>query len=63
MNKKLFIIRGIVAFVAIALLGTMMIPVLTPEAFAPTSRRAPPAITADNIYVAWWTSNTANKND
>jgi hypothetical protein len=41
----------------------MMIPVPTPEAFAPTSRRAPPAITADNIYVAWWTSNTANKND
>jgi hypothetical protein len=46
MNKKLFIVRGIVSFVAIALLGTMMILVPTPEAFAPTSRRAPPAITA-----------------
>ena len=63
MNKKLFIVRGIVAFVAISLLGTLMIAVTTPEAFAPTSRRAPPAITADNIYVAWWTNNTSNKND
>jgi hypothetical protein len=63
MNNKLFIVRGIVAFVAIALLGTMMIPVPTPEAFAPTSRRTPPAIRGDNIYVAWWTNNTANKND
>jgi hypothetical protein len=63
MNKKLFIVRGIVAFVAISLLGTLMIAVTTPEAFAPTSRRAPPAITGDNIYVAWWTNNTSNKND
>jgi hypothetical protein len=63
MNKKLFIIRGIVAFIAIAVLGTLTIAVTTPEASAPTSRRAPPAITGDNIYVAWWTNNTANKND
>jgi hypothetical protein len=63
MNKKLFIIRAIVAFVAVSLLGTMMIAATTPQAFAPTSRRAPPAITGDNIYVAWWTNNTANKND
>jgi hypothetical protein len=63
MNKKLLIIRAIVAFVAITVLGTLTIAVTTPEAFAPTSRRAPPAITGDNIYVAWWTNNTANKND
>jgi hypothetical protein len=63
MNKKLFIIRAVVAIVAVSLLGTMMIAVTTPQAFAPTSRRAPPAITGDNIYVAWWTNNTANKND
>jgi hypothetical protein len=25
--------------------------------------RAPVAITGDNIYVAWWTNNTANGND
>ena len=64
MNKKLVIVRGIVAFVAITLLGTMMIAVTTPEAFAPFSTRgAPPAITGDNIYVAWWTNTTANNND
>ena len=63
MNKKSFIVRGIVAFVAITLLGTIMIAVTTPEAFAPTSRRAPPAVIGDNIYVAWWTNNTANNND
>ncbi len=25
--------------------------------------QAPPAITGDNIYVAWWTNKTANNND
>ena len=30
------------------------------EVSAPTSvRQAPPAITGDNVYVAWWTNNTA----
>ncbi|HEY9387685.1 MAG TPA: hypothetical protein VIP70_11645 [Nitrososphaeraceae archaeon] len=63
-NKKLYLVRGIIAFVAIILLGTTIIAVITPEeAFAPTSRRAPPSITGDNVYVAWWTNNTANNND
>lgn len=26
-------------------------------------RRAPPAISGENIYVAWWTNNTANNNE
>jgi len=26
-------------------------------------RKAPPAITGDNIYVVWWTNNTANNNE
>jgi hypothetical protein len=40
MNNKLYLVRGIIAFVAITLLGTTIIAVLTPEeAFAPTSRR------------------------
>jgi hypothetical protein len=65
MNKKLFILRSIVVFTAIILLGTTMIAGATPrEAFAPTSpRAAPPAVTGDNVYVAWWTNNTANNND
>ncbi|MDQ3848241.1 MAG: hypothetical protein M3261_04705 [Thermoproteota archaeon] len=27
------------------------------------SARAPVVVTGDNIYVAWWTNNTANKNE
>jgi hypothetical protein len=26
-------------------------------------RKAPPAITGDNVYVAWWTNKTANNNE
>jgi hypothetical protein len=26
-------------------------------------RKAPPAITADNVYVSWWTNNTVNNNE
>jgi hypothetical protein len=42
-----------------------MMVVTTPrEAFAPFSLRdASPAITGDKVYVAWWTNNTANKNE
>jgi hypothetical protein len=64
MNKKLFIVKGTFLFFAMTLLGTTMIIVMNlEEAFAPTSFRAPPAITGDNIYVAWWTNNTANGNE
>ena len=44
-------------------------PILQQSAYAisfngnTSSREAPPAITGDNIYVAWWTNNTANKNE
>lgn len=64
MNKKLFIVKGTILFFAMTLLGTTMIAVMNLEvAFAPTSFRAPPAIAGDNIYVAWWTNNTANGNE
>lgn len=48
----------------ISLLGTTLIATTTlGEAFAPTSRRAPPSVTGDDVYVAWWTNNTFNNND
>jgi hypothetical protein len=28
-----------------------------------TNREAPPAISGENVYVAWWTNNTANNNE
>lgn len=59
MNKKLFVMRGIVVAV-IALLGTTMIAGTPREAFAPGGGRAPTAITGDNVYVAWWTNKTGN---
>lgn len=60
MNRKLFVMRGIVVAV-IALLGTTVIAGITPrEAFAPGGGRAPTAITGDNVYVAWWTNKTGN---
>ena len=59
--------RGIAVFALIPLLGTMTIAVTTPkDAFAPTCTRcgfAPVVITGDNVYVAWWTNNTANNNE
>lgn len=29
----------------------------------PEDRKAPPAITGENVYVAWWTNKTANNNE
>jgi hypothetical protein len=64
MNKKLFAVKRSIVLVAMTLLGTTMIAVTNLEAtFAPTSFRAPTAITGDNIYVAWWTNNTSNGNE
>ena len=67
MNRKRSVMRGIAVFALISLLGTMTIAVTTPkDAFAPTCTRcgfAPVVITGDNVYVAWWTNNTANNNE
>jgi hypothetical protein len=63
--KKLFTMKGIVMIGVIVLLGTTTIAGTTlREAFAPNNGRAAiPAIIGDNVYVAWWTNNTANKNE
>lgn len=63
--KKLFTMKGIVIIGVIVLLGTTTIAGMTlREAFAPNNGRAAiPAIIGDNVYVAWWTNNTANKNE
>lgn len=49
----------------IVLLGTTTIAEMSyREAFAPNNGRAAiPSITGDNVYVSWWTNNTANKNE
>jgi hypothetical protein len=67
MNRKRSVVRGIAVFALIPLLGIMTIAVTSPkDAFAPTCTRcgfAPVVITGDNVYVAWWTNNTANNNE
>lgn len=54
-----------IAMVILAAIGTAATTSLVEqEARAPTSvRQAPPAVTDDNIYVAWWTNNTVNDNN
>ena len=50
--------------VVMSLLVTMTIAVTSPkDAFASRPRGAPVAITGDNVYVAWFTNNTANNNE
>jgi hypothetical protein len=60
MNTK--IILGVVIMIT---LGTTAIETVTPSYAARSSVcedvcGAPPAITGDNIYVAWWTNKTGN---
>lgn len=64
MNKKPYITKRYCCLSCNNSLGTTMMAVTNlEEAFAPTSFRAPPAITGENIYVAWWTNNTSNGNE
>jgi hypothetical protein len=67
MNNENFIFKSIVVILAglLSLLGTGIIAdIILNEAFAPIPLRfAPPAITGENVYVTWWTNNTANNND
>jgi hypothetical protein len=55
----------VIAMVILAAIGTATATSLVvQELRAPASiRQAPPAITGDNVYVAWWTNNTVNGNN
>jgi len=55
----------VIAMVILAAIGTAAATSLVvQEVRAPASiRQAPPAITGDNVYVAWWTNNTVNGNN
>ena len=67
MNNEIVVFRSIVVILAglLSFLGTGSVSdIMLNEAFAPIPLRfAPPAITGDNVYVTWWTNNTANNND
>jgi hypothetical protein len=62
MNDRKIILGVIVGITLVATLGATTIQ---QSAYAgvdagPTARKAPPSITGDNIYVAWWTNKTGN---
>ena len=51
----------ILAAVGILITASLM---MEQDVRAPTSvRSAPPLITGDNVYVAWWSNNTINGNN
>lgn len=57
---------GVTAMLTLAAIGTITTTSLVPqqEVEAPTDPRlAPPLVTGDNVYVSWWTNNTANNNE
>src|SRR3954462_10788703 len=64
MNTK--IILGVILMVTLAT-TIVATPILLKQQSAlagfqvdPINRKAPPAITGDNVYVAWWTNKTGN---
>jgi hypothetical protein len=70
MNDKVSILTAIVlvamlteAIVSAGDIGTFESAQAGTLAGVTIDRKAPPAITGDNVYVAWWTNNTANNNE
>ena len=56
----------IVAMLILAAIGiiTTTTSLIEQEVRAPTSvRQAPPLVADDNVYVTWWSNNTANGNN
>jgi len=65
MNDTKFILGVILLITLATTIGVTPI-LLVQSAFAgvdlgPAGKKAPPAITGDNIYVAWWTNKTGNE--
>jgi hypothetical protein len=62
-------VLGVIIGLAVLTALTSPTSILQPQSAYATffnegnNRKAPPAITGDNIYVAWWTNNTANNNE
>ncbi len=56
---------GIIAILILAAVGlTITTALVEQEARAPSStRRAPPVVIGDNVYVAWWSNSTSNGNN
>jgi hypothetical protein len=55
------------AILGVTIVTTPVISLIMQQADAVTipilAKRAPPAISGENVYVAWWTNNTADSNE
>ena len=56
---------GLIAIAILTAIGlTTSISLIEQDVRAPASvRSAPPVVIGDNVYVAWWSNNTANGNN
>jgi hypothetical protein len=63
-NKLIVYAIAVLAITVLLLMQSVNQAVVAVKAASEAGfRKAPPAITGDNVYVAWWTNNTANNNE
>jgi hypothetical protein len=63
MNKSKFVsIIAVSSILVFAAISTSTITYAWTDP-SPEPRKAPPAISGENVYVAWWTNNTANSSN
>ena len=58
MNKHLAV--SVVAMITLSVFTTLTLPAYSKFVNEDTFRKAPPAISGENVYVAWWTNRTGN---
>jgi hypothetical protein len=61
-TTTLFTIATILVFATIVIPSSQQLAYARLPVFS-AGREVPPAITGDNIYIAWWTNNTENGNE
>jgi hypothetical protein len=54
---------SVVAMITLSVLATLTLPPYSKFVNEDVFSKAPPAITGENVYVAWWTNQTANSNE
>jgi hypothetical protein len=63
-NKLLVYAIAVLAITVLLLMQSVNQAVVAPKAATEAGfRKAPPAISGDNVYVVWWTNDTANNNE
>ena len=63
MKKYFLLVMTIVATIIISSIAAYLPDAMSLKTDVEQNRKAPPSITGENVYVAWWTNNTANSNE